>query len=78
MARGMPITLTICTCRVAEELESIIAAVHGGTLDPTTIDFQALADRLVESMDISFGDGSDEDEQDCASEDDETEERIIN
>jgi hypothetical protein len=77
MARGMPITLTICTCRVAEELESIIAAVHGGTLDPTTIDFQALADRLVESMDISFHDDADADEQDCASED-ETAERVIN
>ena len=67
------VTLTICTCRVAEELESIVAAVHAGTLDPATIDFQELADKLAGLMDIEVGGGSDED----ATEPD-VSERVIN
>jgi len=55
------VTLTICTCRVVEELESIVAAVHAGTLDPVTIDFQELADKLAGLMDIEVAHGSDED-----------------
>jgi hypothetical protein len=67
------VTLTICTCRVAEELESIVAAVHAGTLDPVTIDFQALADKLAGLMDIEVVDGSDED-----SVEPDTSERVVN
>jgi len=78
MARGMSVTLIICTERAEAELESIVAAIHAGTLDPTAIDFSALAERLVASLDISIGDGSDEQGVEDEAESEAETERFIN